>query len=49
VEFKHCSREANEAAHEIASFCYSCKSDRNWVSDPPSFILSKLLNDVIIV
>jgi hypothetical protein len=29
VEFKHCSREANEAAHEIASFCYSCKSDRN--------------------
>jgi hypothetical protein len=34
VEFKQYLREANEVAHEIARFCYSYKSNCNWVSNP---------------
>jgi ribonuclease HI len=47
VSFKHCPREANEAAHELARVCFSSISSCNWVDEPPSFLLEKLINDVI--
>jgi hypothetical protein len=46
VSFKHCPREANEVAHDIARFCFSSKASCNWVDEPPSFLLEKLINDV---
>jgi ribonuclease HI len=46
VSFKHCPREANEVAHEVARVCYSSKISCNWVDNPPSFLLEKLINDV---
>ena len=49
VEFKHISREANKVAHELARGCFIDKISCNWVDEPPSFILGKLVNDVTIV
>ena len=49
VSFKHCPREANEVAHELARSCFIDKISCNWVDEPPSFILGKLINDVTIV
>jgi hypothetical protein len=46
VSFKHCLREANEVAHEIASNSFSTRNSYNWVDEPPDFIICKLLNDV---
>jgi hypothetical protein len=46
VSFKHCLREVNEVAHDIARFCFSSKASCNWVDEPPSFLLEKLINDV---
>ena len=48
VEFNHCPREANEAAHEIARECFSTKNSCIWDDDPPRFLLRKILNDVIL-
>jgi ribonuclease HI len=47
VSFKHCPREANEVAHELARFCFSSRSSCNWLDEPPSFLLEKLINDVV--
>ena len=49
VTFKHCPREANEVAHELAQSCFGNKISCNWVDEPPSFILGKLINDVTIM
>jgi ribonuclease HI len=49
VTFQHCPREANEVAHELAMECFSSKISCNWVDEPPSFILCKLLNDVTVL
>lgn len=46
VIFKHCPREANEVAHELARFSLFNKSSCNWVSKAPSFLVPKLVNDV---
>jgi hypothetical protein len=46
VTFKHCPREGNEVAHDLARECFSNKFFYNWVDESSSFILSKLLNDV---
>jgi hypothetical protein len=43
------SREANHVAHGIAIFSFSNEDSCNWLDDAPSFILSKLINDVILV
>jgi hypothetical protein len=34
ASFKHCPREANGVAHEIASSCFSTKVSCNWVDEP---------------
>jgi hypothetical protein len=49
VEFMHCGRDANKAAHEIARNRLNSSISCNWVVEPPSFILQILLNDVTIV
>jgi ribonuclease HI len=49
VEFHHCRRETNMVAHEIARNSLSTRTSCNWVDEPPSFILSALLNDVTIL
>jgi hypothetical protein len=46
LEFKHIPREANMVAHEIARNCFVQKVNCNWDDDPPSFLLSSLINDV---
>jgi hypothetical protein len=47
--FKFCPREANQVAHELASYSYSNKISCNWDDDPPSFVLDKLLSDKTIL
>jgi ribonuclease HI len=49
VEFMHCRRDANKVAHEIAKNCLSSSTSCSWVTEPPSFILQTLLNDVMII
>jgi ribonuclease HI len=46
LEFKHIPREANLVAHEIARSCFVIKVNCTWDDDPPSFLLSSLINDV---
>lgn len=38
VQFKHCVREANIVAHEVAKHCYENGISCHWVDNPPSFI-----------
>ena len=47
--FKHCYREANEVAHELARHSFINFVDCFWDDDPPSFLFPKLINDVTIV
>ena len=49
VSFKHCPREENDVAHELARSCFIDKISCNWVDEPHSFILGKLINDVTIM
>jgi hypothetical protein len=49
VKFKHCFREANSVAHELARHGLSTKSTCTWVDEPPSFLLPSILNDVTIM
>ena len=46
VKIQHCSREENMVAHELARQCFVSNISCNWVDEPPSFILDKLLKDV---
>jgi ribonuclease HI len=36
----------NQVAHEIARFCFSNNISCNWIDEPPSFLLDRLINDV---
>jgi hypothetical protein len=49
VKFKHCPREANKVADELARFCFHSANSCNWVDEFPSFILQTLLDDVAIM
>jgi ribonuclease HI len=49
VKFQHCPREANEVAHVLARDCFMSKVGCNWVDEPPSIILAKLIDDVTVV
>jgi hypothetical protein len=49
VEFKHCPRGINVVAHTLARYCFESKNSYNLVDEPPSCIVSKLLDDVIVV
>ena len=49
VTFKHCPREANKVAHELASYSFCNSQTCNWIDDIPSFLVSSLINDVTII
>jgi hypothetical protein len=49
VSFKHCPREANEAAHEVARVCFTLKSPAIGSMNPLAFFFEKLINDVIVL
>jgi ribonuclease HI len=49
VIFKHCARNANKVAHELAKFSFDNEQTCNWANDPPSFLLSCLINDVTVL
>ena len=49
VEFSHCGRDVNTAAHGLARECFNSRISCIWVDEPPSFILQSLLNDVIVI
>jgi ribonuclease HI len=49
VSIKHCNREANQVAHELARVSFTSGSSCTWVDEPPRFILSKLVNDVTLL
>jgi ribonuclease HI len=49
VLFKSCPSEANQVAHEIARFSFSNNQTCNWVDEPPSFILDRLINDITVL
>jgi ribonuclease HI len=46
VCFKHCVREANQTAHELARDSFRRKSSCNWDDELPRFILNCLVNDI---
>ena len=48
VKFSHCRRDANRAAHNLARIFYDSKVEVDWDGDPPSFILSDLLDSRLI-
>ncbi|KAE8806492.1 Superoxide-generating NADPH oxidase heavy chain subunit B [Hordeum vulgare] len=49
VIFSHCFREANSVAHELAKFSFCNKVEDNWTNEPPEFLVSQLVNDVLII
>jgi ribonuclease HI len=49
VSFKHCPREANGVAHELARVAFESSSSGFWEGEPPNFIVSHLVNDVTIL
>jgi hypothetical protein len=38
VSFKHCPREPNKVAHELARFSFESCNSGFWDGEPPSFI-----------
>jgi hypothetical protein len=49
VDFMHCGRDSNYAAHYIARECFNSKVGCNWADEPPSFLAQTLLNDVTVI
>ena len=47
VIFKHCARSSNQAAHVLASYCFCNKICSSWTYEPPTCLVSKLIDDVI--
>jgi hypothetical protein len=39
VTFKHCLREANQVAHELARILFSNKTSYNWLNEAPNILL----------
>ena len=49
VMFVHCPRDANKVAHELAKDSFMNRNSCRWVSEAPDFIVSNLINDVIVL
>jgi len=49
ISIEHCSREANQVAHNLARRAQQCKQNYIWADEPLSFILDSLMNDVTIL
>jgi hypothetical protein len=46
IKFSHCPREVNRVAHELARECFRSKISCTWDDDPPSFLLSRLIDEL---
>jgi hypothetical protein len=46
---RHCPREANEAAHELARHGSLERVKLFWFSDPPSFIIPVIVKDRVLI
>jgi ribonuclease HI len=49
ISFQHCPREANKTAHNQARLSFESNSFSIWDSDPPSSVLTDVLNDVTVL
>ena len=49
VIFLRCYRDANSVAHELAKFSFCNKCESSWTVEPPGFVITQLVNDVILV
>jgi hypothetical protein len=49
ISIEHCSREANQVAHNLARRARQHRQNCTWVDDPPNFILDLVINDVTIL
>ena len=46
ISVQHCRREVNMMAHTLARHAFTSNSFVFWVGNPPSFIVSAVMNDV---
>jgi hypothetical protein len=46
ISFKHCFRDANQVAHQLARHAFVTKQFLVWDGGPPGFILPYVINDV---
>ena len=49
VSFFHCPRDANRVAHNLTRCTYDSNVVYNWNGDPPSFVISDIISDVIVI
>jgi hypothetical protein len=49
VSFKHCHRDSNRVAHELATFAYCSNVTRVWDGDPPGLILPCVIHDITLL
>jgi hypothetical protein len=49
ISIEHCSREANQVAHNLARRAGQHRQNCTWVDEPPNFILDLVINDVTIL
>jgi hypothetical protein len=49
VSIEHCDMEVNYVAHELAKIYFTSSNSYTWVNEPPSFIISKLANNEIVL
>ena len=49
VIFLHCYCDAISVAHELAKFSFCNKSDDNLIDEHPRFLITQIVNDVIIL
>ena len=46
IYFQHCSRDANEVAHQLVKKSYETKEKFIWDGDPLGFTVPFVINDV---
>jgi hypothetical protein len=44
VVIKHCPRDSNKVAHNLAKLCFELNSDFMWNGDPPNSVLIDVMN-----
>ena len=49
LSFKHCFREVNQVADELAKHCFSIRVPGSWDDVIPDFISHLLVNDMSII
>ena len=49
ISFKHCPRETNKVAHNLARKCYDSDVIFIWEGDPPLSVAQDALNDIYVL